>query len=288
MRGSRPGLLRHLAGAAAASGLALAGLVMTSAPASAAACSGTSGVTVVVDTGGSVSIRCAPGDPSSAVKALTGAGYSVTYPQQYPGSVVCRINGFPESDPCVRMPPADAYWAFFHASRGGGWTYSSSGVSSHDPGPGTVLGFRFGAGQQPRVAPPEPTATSAPAVTTTKPQPTSAPRTTASAPAGTRAPRSTSPGAAATARAPGVAASVPPSPTATSSRSASASGSPSAPATPTPTASLAPSPSATRLAAAPTAEPDDGSPGVGTLVAGAALLALVGGGAGWTAWKRRA
>jgi hypothetical protein len=27
---------------------------------------------------------------------------------------------------------------------------------------------------------------------------------------------------------------------------------------------------------------------MGTLVAGAALLALVGGGAGWTAWKRRA
>ncbi len=95
MRGSEPGLLRSLTGAAAASGLALAGLVMTSAPASAAACSGTSGVTVVVDTGESVSTRCAAGDPASALKALTAAGFSVTYPQQYPGSVVCRIDGYP-------------------------------------------------------------------------------------------------------------------------------------------------------------------------------------------------
>ncbi|MDF3045393.1 MAG: hypothetical protein K0R30_1621 [Ornithinibacter sp.] len=288
MRGSEPRLLRHLTGAAAASGLALAGLVMTSAPASAAACSGTSGVTVVVDTGGSVNTRCAAGDPASGLRALTAAGFSVTYPQQYPGSVVCRINGFPASDPCVRMPPADAYWAFFHATRGGGWTYSSSGVSSYDPRPGTVVGFRFGAGQQPRVAPPEPTATSAPAVTTTKPQPTSAPRTTTSAPEVTSAPPSISSGAAATAQAPGVTASVPPSHTATPSRSASASASPSGPATPTATSSATPSTSATPLAAAPTAEPDDGPPGMGTLVAGAALLALVGGGAGWTAWKRRA
>src|SRR5688572_19177589 len=114
MRLPSPRLLRRLAGAAAASGLALAGLVVAAAPASAAACSGTSGVTVVVDTGSSTSIRCASGDPGSALKALVSAGFSVTYPQQYPGSVVCRINGYPESDPCVRMPPADAYWAFFH------------------------------------------------------------------------------------------------------------------------------------------------------------------------------
>ena len=157
MRRPAPRLLRRLAGAVAATGLALAGLVVAAAPASAAACSGTSGVTVVVDTGGSVSTKCASGDPSSALKALASAGFSVTYPQQYPGSVVCRINGYPSSDPCVRMPPGDAYWAFFHAKRGGSWVYSSNGVASYDPAPGTVVGFRFGSGQQPRVAPPAPT-----------------------------------------------------------------------------------------------------------------------------------
>ena len=145
---------------------------MAAAPASAAACSGTSGVTVVVDTGSSISTTCASGDPSTALKALTAVGYSVTYPQQYPGSVVCRINGYPESDPCVRMPPGDAYWAFFHAKRGGSWVYSSSGVATYNPAPGTVVGFRFGSGQQPRIAPPAPTKTSAPAPTTTKPKPT--------------------------------------------------------------------------------------------------------------------
>ena len=141
MPGSSPRLLRRLAGAAAASGLALAGLVVAAAPASAAACSGTSGVTVVVDTGSSISTKCASGDPSSAIKALTGAGFSVTSPQQFPGSVVCRINGFPESDPCVRMPPADAYWAFFHAKRGGSWSYSQSGAGELQPGAGHGRGL---------------------------------------------------------------------------------------------------------------------------------------------------
>ena len=76
--------------------------------------------------------------------------------------MVCRINGYPSSDPCVRMPPGDAYWAFFHAKRGGSWVYSSSGVASYDPAPGTVVGFRYGSGKQPRVAPPAPTKTSTP------------------------------------------------------------------------------------------------------------------------------
>ena len=264
MRGSAPRLLRRLAGAAAASGLALAGLVVAAAPASAAACSGTSGVTVVVDTGSSISTRCASGDPSSAMKALTGAGFSVTSPQQYPGSVVCRIDGFPASDPCVRMPPADAYWAFFHAKRGGSWTYSSSGAASYNPAPGTVVGFRFGSGQQPRVAPPKPTATSQPAPTTTKPKTTSTPRKTTSAPR----PTATTAGSTSSTTAPGrrrgrrgagvdpalgehVAERLP-SPSATASGSASATES----ATADPTA----------VAAAPTSGPTDGS-GAGTLLA---------------------
>ncbi len=169
----RPALrfVARLAGAAAASGLAIAGLVVVAAPASAAACSGTTGVTVVVDTGSSISTKCASGDPSSALKALTSAGFSVAYPQQYPGSVVCRINGYPASDPCVRMPPAGAYWAFFHAKRGGSWAYSSSGVGSYHPAPGSVVGFRFGSGQQPGIAPPAATKTSAPTPTKTVPKP---------------------------------------------------------------------------------------------------------------------
>ncbi|HSO65998.1 MAG TPA: hypothetical protein VLQ78_12940 [Ornithinibacter sp.] len=286
-----PRLLRRLTGAAAASGLALAGLVLAAAPASAAACSGTSGVTVAVDTGGSTSTACASGDPSSALKALTGAGFSVTYPQQFPGAVVCRVDGVPESDPCVRMPPGDAYWAFFHAERGGSWTYSSNGVASHDPAPGTVVGFRFGSGQQPRVAPPAPAATSEPAPTTTQPRATSTPRRTAAAPQPTSAPTTappTAPGstsATAEGSTPGTpgSASGTPSPSASPS-GASPSASPSATATVSASATATGTP--TTVAAAPTSEPADGS-GTGTLLAGGALVVLVAAGAGYAAWTRR-
>jgi hypothetical protein len=292
MHATAPRVLGRLAGAVAASGLALAGLVAGAAPASAAACSGTTGVTVVVDTGGSTSIRCASGNPSSALAALTGAGFSVTYPQQFPGSVVCRINGFPASDPCVRMPPADAYWAFFHAKRGGGWTYSSSGVASYDPGAGTVVGFRFGSGQQPRVAPPAPSATSAPAAPTTKPAATSAPKATTSAPrVTTSAPKTGT-------SAPSTSTGAPPSAsksTASGQPSPSASGSPSASVSPSTTTGPddgAPgvgsgSATPTPLSAAATSEGADDAPGLGTLLAGAGLVALVATGAGWAARKRR-
>jgi hypothetical protein len=284
-RPAHPFIVR-LAGAAAAAGLALAGLVAAAWPASAAACSGSTGVTVVVDTGGSTSTKCASGDPSSALKALTSAGFSVTYPQQYPGSVVCRINGYPSSDPCVRMPPGDAYWAFFHAKRGGSWVYSSSGVASYDPAPGSVVGFRFGSGQQPGIAPPAATKTSTPTPTkttskpkptTSKPKPTTPKPTTPKATSGSTTPAG---GTSPTATVKGQASATP-----SASATASASAGPSS--STKDTASASPSASATDLASAPTsADADDGGPG--TLIAGGALVALVAGGAGWAAWKRRA
>jgi hypothetical protein len=276
----------RLAGAAAASGLALAGLVAAAWPASAAACSGSTGVTVVVDTGGSTSTRCASGDPSSALTALTAAGFSVTYPQQYPGSVVCRINGYPTSDPCVRMPPGDAYWAFFHAKRGGSWVYSSNGVASYDPAPGSVVGFRFGSGQQPGIAPPAApkTSTPTPTRTTSKPKPTTSkprpttpkPTTPGAAPGSTSPADDTSPSATARGQ-----ASATPSASATARASASPSTSASG------TGSASPSATASDLAAAPTSADAAGTGGPGTLIAGGALVALVAGGAGWAAWKRR-
>ena len=260
---------------------------MAAAPASAAACSGTSGVTVVVDTGGSTSTRCASGDPSSALKALTGAGFSVTYPQQFYGTVVCRIDGYPESDPCFRMPPGDAYWAFFHAKRGGSWVYSSTGVASYDPSPGTVVGFRFGSGQQPRIAPPAPPKTSepAPTKTTSEPDPTTAaPKATTTR---TTTTRSTAPRNTASTAAAGGPASPTPGASRSASPSASPTGSPSTSASSTPSTNAIGSASTETLAAATTSAEADGSGGPGTLLAGAALLALVAGGAGWAAWKRR-
>lgn len=298
MRGSSPTqrIVRHLAGTVAATGLALAGLVVAAAPASAAACSGASGVTVVVDTGGSISTRCASGDPSTAWKALTAAGFGTTPVQTFPGAL-CQINGYPDTS-CVRMPPASAYWAFFHAKAGGSWTYSSSGVASFNPAPGTVVGFRFGSGGQPGIAPPAAPATSKPAPTTAKPKPTTAAPKPTSKPAATK-PAGTSPGTSTSG-----------SGTSTGSTQKSGSGATTAPATPTATtkatASATPSPtasvsssaspsgpgtpsaesSATSLAAAPTSGTDDSS-GAGTLLVGGALVAIVAAGAGWAAWRRR-
>ena len=301
-------VLARLAGAAAALGLALAGLVVVASPASAAACSGTSGVTVVVDTGSSVSTRCTSGNPSSALRALTGAGFSVTYPQQYPGSVVCRVNGFPGSDPCVRMPPGNAYWAFFHAKRGGTWVYSSSGVGSYDPAAGSVVGFRFGSGQQPRVAPPAPTRTSVPVATKATPRPK--PKPTASKPRATAAarkaltpkpvaptavaPRTVAPSAKpqqpTTTSPPSTATTQDPRPvTGTPSATSTASASPDPAASATDASTTGPSETASELAASPvSADGDEGGSGPGTLVAGLALVALVAGGAAWAARKRRA
>lgn len=274
-------LLGRLAGAAAAAGLVLPGIVATAGPASAAACSGTSGVTVVVDTGSSTSIRCASGDPSSAWAALTATGHSVTPVQQFPGAI-CRIDGYPSSDPCRQMPPSDAYWALFHAKRGGSWTYSSAGAGSHNPAPGTVVGFRFGSGQQPRTAPPAPTATSAPKPTPATTTRTTKPRTNTTPPKATVTPRATTAtGSTSTARSAAPSASTSPSPSTSPTASPTASPSPSASPSPT----TAPSEEPTTLAAAPTST--DGSGGAGTLLAGGALVALVAAAAGWAAWKRR-
>lgn len=295
MRGSSPThrLVRRLAGTVAATGLALAGLVAAAAPASAAACSGTSGVTVVVDTGGSISTRCASGDPSTAWKALTAAGFGTTPVQTFPGAL-CQINGYPDTS-CVRMPPASAYWAFFHARAGGSWTYSSSGVASYNPSPGTVVGFKFGSGGQPGIAPPSAPATSKPAPTTAKPKPTTAAPKATSKPAATTPKTSTSGSTKATGstqKSGSGATTAPAKPTATTRATASATASPTASvsssASPSGQGTPSAESSATPLAAAPTSGTDDGSSGPGTLLVGGALVALVAAGAGWAAWRRRA
>src|SRR5690242_8034048 len=111
--------MRLLVRLVAVVGLVAGGLVLPGGAAQAAACPGTSGVTVVIDYGSSTTTACAPGDPSSAMSALKSVA-TVVSPQRYPGQVVCRINGVPSaaSDPCMQMPPANAYWAFYHAPRG--------------------------------------------------------------------------------------------------------------------------------------------------------------------------
>ncbi|MEP6814325.1 MAG: hypothetical protein ABI873_02100 [Marmoricola sp.] len=177
-------------------------LVATGGTAQAAACSGSTGVTVVVQfPDGHTQTGCAPGDPSSGTSALTSAGFSYTLVTGQ--AFVCQINSAPEST-CARIPPANAYWAYFHAKRGGSWSYSSTGATSYDPAPGSVEGWRFGNGAKPSTAPPgaatpKPTPTPKPKPApkpTTKPSPASNPAATASAGPSTKG--STTAGAART------------------------------------------------------------------------------------------
>ena len=92
------------------------------------------------------------------------AGFTFAGTTQFPG-LLCRINGEPASDPCHGAPPPDAYWGYWHAPRGGSWTYSSSGAGSRVPPAGSVEGWSFGDRDEPGMAPPAPATTS----TTTRP-----------------------------------------------------------------------------------------------------------------------
>ena len=82
-------------------------------------------------------VACSPSDVPTGLDALEAAGFSWVGTTQF-WSFVCRINGLPtpDDDPCVRTPPADAYWSYWTAPRGGSWSYESQGPATADPAPG--------------------------------------------------------------------------------------------------------------------------------------------------------
>ncbi|TPG19474.1 hypothetical protein [Pedococcus bigeumensis] len=283
--------MRTVARLTAVAGLVVAGgLTLPGGAAQAAACSGTSGVTVVIDYGSSSTTSCASGDPTSAMSALRAVA-AVVSPQRYPGTVVCRINGTPASDPCIQMPPADAYWAFYHALRGGSWTYSQVGVAGYNPAPGSVIGFAFGSGGAPSSAPPaaapkpqpKPTPRPSPSSSSSKP-PAAKPKpagTTPAKPSGSSTSGTTpQAGSAASGSSAGPTPGVKPSATTVlpnDSTSTAATGS----VTVSPNGSTG---SGERTAAA-AADPGSGTPM--TLLAGLGLVGLVGAGAAYLAVRRR-
>jgi hypothetical protein len=146
-------------GATLALAIVLIAFDPTPKAAQAAACTGTTGVTVVVDfaaLGGGVLVGCRLGDPPTGLNALTGAGFTVTGTARWGLAFVCRINGQPTAatEACVNTPPASAYWSYWHAVPGGAWTYSATGASGYDPAPGTVEGWAFGSGAAPSITAP--------------------------------------------------------------------------------------------------------------------------------------
>jgi hypothetical protein len=140
----------------------MGGLAIAAGPAFSDAspgCTATAGVTVIVDftpLGGQVMRGCAPGTPATGLAALQQAGFTVTGTQRYGDAFVCRIDGLPTANQqaCVNTPPANAYWAYFHALPGQAqWTYSTGGAASYQPSPGSIDGWAFGSGAAPSVSP---------------------------------------------------------------------------------------------------------------------------------------
>ncbi len=270
--------MRLLARLVAAAGLVVAGgLTLPGGAAQASACSGTTGVTVVIDNGARTTTSCAP-ESSSAMAALRAVA-GVTPVQTQPG-FICKINSYPDTA-CVRTPPASAYWAFFHASRGGSWIYSSTGAGSYDPPSGGVIGFAFGSGGAPSSAPPPASAPPKP-----KPSPRSSstppapkPPATSPRPSGqaspTKVPGGTSTDTGATSTTPGARPTTSTSPNATTSTTTGS-------ATPAPGTS-----DGTVAASSPARSDDTGDGSPTTLLAGLGLVGLVGSAAAYLGLRRR-
>ncbi len=135
--------------------VALASMLLLAGPGrTTAAADSCDGVWVVVDAraaGGTITTRCAPGDPTSGLEALTKAEHDYTFVPRIPG-MVCTIDARP--DPCNNAP-ADAYWSYWYAEAGATWAYATTGAGTRDPAPGSVEGWRFGDGTAPPgIAPP--------------------------------------------------------------------------------------------------------------------------------------
>lgn len=100
----------------------------------------------------------------TGAKALEDAGFQLTRVQTQPG-FICRINGAPANDPCVRTPPATAYWSYWHAPLGGQWTYSQWGADNRTAPAGTVEAWAFGDSARPGAVPDAPAAAAPPSTT---------------------------------------------------------------------------------------------------------------------------
>lgn len=257
-------------------------LLVAPAPAQAAACSGTSGVTVVVQFPSGPVVRCAPGNPSSGYEALTSAGFSLTYAQGSGAGALCRIDGQPGNVNCGAMPPANNYWSYWHAKPGGSWSYSSIGGGGYDPAPGSVEGWVLGdGGSAPSIRPPggsTPTPTPKPTPKPT-PRPTAKPTRVPVIPP-TTAP--TTPGSTSTTATPGTTPTGTPSGSATTSTTATAGSSPTTSAS-TATATAA---AGSSVSASAGASEKTGGGGL-SWIWGVAMVAILGVAAGVTAAVRR-
>lgn len=127
--------------------VAAAGLTLPAPTAYAAACSGDSGVTVVVDfngLGGGVQQACVTGGGGdSAASLFQATGHQLSYATRMPG-FVCRVDGVPASDPCVNTSPANAYWSLWWSDGdASSWTYASVSAGALKIPDGGMVAFSW-------------------------------------------------------------------------------------------------------------------------------------------------
>ncbi|MEV7242858.1 hypothetical protein AB0N92_16640 [Streptomyces sp. NPDC093248] len=151
-------LLRVLA----ALGLTSAAVAATGTPAAAdpqpmGRCTTTSGVVLAVDFshwGGPVLRSCGT-TPTTGYELLNQGGWRTTGTGHDGPAFICRIgySGYksgkqyptPAQDDCVLTPPASAYWSYWHADPGArDWSYSQLGAMLYKPKPGSVDLWIFG------------------------------------------------------------------------------------------------------------------------------------------------
>lgn len=289
-------------------------------------CTPSAGVLVAVDFGhwGGPVVRGCSGHAASAIAAMHAAGFLTAGDEANGAAFVCRIGvaaegvtserPTPAADPCVATPPATAYWSFWYADAGRSrWSYSPSGAATFVPAVGSVEAWAFGAGAPPGVTPAALRSRPPATTTTTTPPPTSTTTSTTGPPptaATTTAPTTTAPTTARSSPATtGRSRSHPAASSTTTTAAGPAAGAtrssttrPAASTTTRPTTAPAAgtngtsgtSPTTTRIvdAAAGGGSPGGGSPGGGpgspvSLIAGAAVVVVLGGTGGVLAWRRR-
>ncbi len=122
-------------------------------------CSGSTGVTVVVDFsafGQGVHVGCAASAPATGLDAMHAAGFSTAGTTKFGDAFVCRIDNEPSpaQQACTSTPPANAFWAYYHGKPGDKtWTFATTGASTYKPAPGTIDAWAFGASAVPSVTP---------------------------------------------------------------------------------------------------------------------------------------
>ncbi|MGC4813708.1 LPXTG cell wall anchor domain-containing protein [Micromonospora sp. DT228] len=281
-------------------------------------CTTSSGVILAVDFSrwGGPLLRSCGTTPTTGYQLLNQGGWRTTGTQHDGPAFICRI-GYaghqggtqyptPADEKCALTPPASAYWSYWHADPGqNSWVYSQLGAMSYKPKPGSVDLWIFGATDiggtegRPRFSPDSVRArNSTPIGATTTAAPPAAP--TPAQPGAGNPPRAGNPPAAGNppgAGSPGAGNPQPSLPPGGAQASVPPSGTP----TPLATVTTAPAPVASPPSSAATEEPrildaaptataareDTGSALPALITVGLlALLALVGGVAGWR--RRRA